>query len=400
MRVFQINSVCGVRSTGRIVADIYDELAENGHECKVAYGRLNGRGVPDKDAVRICTKAGVYADAVLSRITGRNGEFSSAATVRLIKEIENFRPDIIHLHNLHGYYLNVFMLFDYLRKTQIPVVWTLHDCWAFTGHCAYFDMRGCKKWETGCGKCPAKREYPKSLFFDRAERQYAMKKSAFTALDKMVIVTPSVWLKNLAGKSFLSKFPCKVIQNGINPEIFRPSASDKKELPCSRPYILGVALPFTERKGFSDFIKLSGIVNDKYETVLVGVDVKQKKLLPAGITGIERTDSAADLAKLYSGAECFFNLTYEDNFPTTNIESLMCGTPVITYDTGGSPESIDENSGATVKKGDVFAAADKLSGVIELKDRGDIASAAKARFDRRVMARNYLSLYESVLSGK
>lgn len=402
MKVFQINSVCGVRSTGRIVTDIYDELKRLGHECKIAYGRFDAAGAADDDVIRIGGKYGVYADAFLSRLTGRCGEFSSRATEKLTREIADFGPDIVHLHNLHGYYVNAFKLAEFLGGFGVPVVWTLHDCWPFTGHCAYFDRRACDKWKTGCNKCPAKRDYPKSTFFDASERQYAMKKKAFTLPKNLTVVTPSEWLKNSVKQSFLVKYPCVVINNGINSDIFRPTEKQKNRFAAriGKPYVLGVALPFSERKGFSDFIKMRGILGSEYEMVLVGVDAKQKKKLPEGIIGIERTDDAASLAEIYSGAECFFNLTYEDNFPTTNIESLMCGTPVITYDTGGSPASVKDGCGAVVAKGDVEAAVKKLNDVVAIKNNRDVSLAARLKFDRRVMAKKYFELYRSAIEAK
>lgn len=394
MKVYQINSVCGVRSTGRIVTDIYTALKKSGHECRMAYGRQSA-GDYGGDAVKITRGAGVYVDAALSRITGRAGEFSLGATRRLVSDIRAFAPDIVHLHNLHGYYVNAFALIKALADIRAEVVWTLHDCWAFTGHCAYFDKYGCVKWETGCRRCPAKRDYPQSDFFDTSAKQYEKKKKIFTLPENMTLVTPSQWLKNLVSRSFMGRYPVHVIRNGVNGDVFSPGAASADEY---GDYVLGVALPFGERKGFSDFIKLRSCLNENIKIVLVGVDERQTAMLPPGITGIKRTDSARKLAALYGGARCFINFTYEDNFPTTNIESLMCGTPVVTYDSGGSPESVFEGAGAVVPKGDVAAAARAAESIVrDARKRAETAACASALFDSRIMAENYIKLYENII---
>lgn len=400
MKILQINSVCGVRSTGRIVADIYAEVKASGHDCKIAYGRLGVKSVAENDVYKIGGKYGVYFDGLMTRLSGKTGEYSRRATKKLIEKIKEYNPDIIHLHNIHGYYVNVFLLFDFLKRFNGKVVWTLHDCWPFTGHCAYFDRSGCEKWRTHCENCQSVREYPKSLFFDRSHTQYDKKKAAFCGVKDLTLITPSNWLNNLVKQSFLKEYNAITINNGINTADFChvESADFRCKLP-DKKLLLGVAVPFTERKGFSDFIKLSHMLNDDYVFVLVGLDERQIASLPANIFGLPRTDNTKVLAELYSRSECFLNLTYEDNFPTTNIESLCCGTPVITYDTGGSAEVIIKNggNGAIVSKGDlngVCCAVKKFQE--ETVDIEKISRQAKILFDRRIMAEKYLNLYEMI----
>lgn len=400
MKIFQINSVCGIRSTGRIVADIYAELKTAGHDCKIAYGRLDAKNVAENDVYKIGSKRGVYFDGLMTRLSGRAGAYSRKATKKLIDYIKNYGPDIIHLHNIHGYYINIFLLFDFLKTFHGKVVWTLHDCWPFTGHCAYFERSGCEKWKTHCKECPSVKEYPKSLFFDCSSKQYAEKKAAFCGLKDLTLITPSNWLNNLVKQSFLNEYNVITINNGINTADFRhvESADYRYKLP-GKKILLGVAVPFTERKGFSDFIKLSRMLNDDYVLVLVGLDERQKSSLPANIVGLPRTNKTDVLAELYSRAECFLNLTYEDNFPTTNIESLCCGTPVITYDTGGSAEVIIKSGGygAIIPKGDLNGVCCAISKLQDKKEEiENISRQARSLFDRKIMVEKYLNLYETI----
>lgn len=344
MKIFQINTVCGTGSTGRIAVDIAHVLQKEGHTSCIAYGR--GQAPADVDSYKIDSLREVYAHALLSRLTDRQGLYSTAATGRLIQKIKEYNPDIIHLHNIHGYYLKYDVLFRFLSAYNKPVVWTLHDCWPFTGHCAYFDFVHCDKWKEGCYHCPQKSSYPASCFLDRSRKNYDLKKALFTKVEKLCIVTPSHWLAGLVKESFLGKYPVKVIHNGIDLHIFKPTLSNFRRENGLEGYkiILGVASPWTPRKGLSDFIKLSKMMDDHTRIVLVGLSDRQIKKLPPHIIGIKRTNNPQELAGLYTTADVFFNPTYEDNYPTTNLESLACGTPVVTYNTGGSPESAGDTA--------------------------------------------------------
>lgn len=366
MKILQINSTCGFGSTGRIAVDILNTVCENGGEGLICYGRGTApEGVP---SYKIGSETLVRIHGVLSRITDRQGFYSTNATKALVRKIEEYDPDIIHLHNIHGYYLDIRVLFDYLKKCEKPIVWTLHDCWAFTGHCAYFTSSGCDKWKTGCNNCPSKKDYPQSLVVDNSEKNYNEKKELFTGLQNVTLVTPSIWLSELVSESFLKEYPVKVINNGINTDIFEPTESDFKKRYAieDKKVYLGVASVWEERKGLRDLIKLSTLLNENEKLVVVGLTEEQVSELPDGIIGLKRTENAKQLAEIYTAADVFLNPTYEDNYPTTNLESICCGTPVVTYNTGGSPESLAGGRGITVPVGDtkaMYEAAQKLVGV-------------------------------------
>lgn len=354
MKVLMINSVCGIGSTGRICTDIADELTENGHECKIAFGRKAAPERYQKYAYRITSDGGVKINALKARLFDNEGFNAAGATKKLISFIEEYNPDVIHLHNLHGYYLNVEVLFDYLKKADKKVIWTLHDCWAFTGHCANFQYPVCDKWKTGCSDCERKTKYPKS-FVDKSKKNYVEKKRVFCGVKNLTVVTPSEWLSRLVKESFLGRYPTKVINNGIDASVFRPTESDFKERNGlkDKKIILGVANVWDESKGFNDFIGLSKKISDDYRIVLVGLDEKQLGMLPENILGITRTNNTRELAEIYTAADVLFNPTYEDNYPTVNLEAQACGTPVVTYDTGGSGESVPKEN--VIAAGDVDA---------------------------------------------
>lgn len=342
MKIVQINTFSN-KSTGTIMMNIHNKLKNEGIESYVVWGR--GRKAQDSTEIYMNDKMGVYRHALYTRLTDKSGFYSKNATKKLIKKLEEINPDLIHLHNLHGYYINIEMLFDYIRKNKIKVVWTLHDCWAFTGHCSHFEFIECNKWKDWCYNCPQKNIYPKSLY-DNSKWNYLKKKELFTGLD-MIIVTPSEWLAKLIKMSFLKEYEVKVINNGINTEVFKPRKSDFKEKYNieDKKIILGVASDWTREKGFYDFIKLASIIDESIKIVLVGLNSKQLKQIPNNIIGIQRTENTKQLAEIYSAADIYFNPTYADNYPTTNLEALACETPVITYNSGGSAESINEKNG-------------------------------------------------------
>ena len=391
MKIFQINSVCGYGSTGKIAVDLYNAIVAAGGKCRIAFGR--GTAPSGIDCVKITSELDVRLHGILSRLTDKSGFYSKKATKRLITEIKAFEPDVIHLHNIHGYYLNVKLLFDFLKVYQKPVVWTLHDCWAFTGHCAYYDAAGCQKWKEGCNNCPNLSSYPKS-FKDNSRNNYLAKKAAFCGLNNLTLVTPSKWLKGEVADSFLSHYRCEVINNGIDTDLFKPQTSDiKTKLGIqNKKMLLGVASVWEERKGFADFIALSQKLTDQYVTVLVGLSQKQKESLPKNVIGITRTSDQKELAQLYSAADFFINLTYEDNYPTTNLEALCCGTPVITYNTGGSGEAVQSGTGAVVPRGDIDAVIKALD---TPKNAEKIAKAVD-QFDKSVRAKKYFELYKEI----
>jgi glycosyltransferase involved in cell wall biosynthesis len=353
MNVLQVNSVCGAGSTGRIAVNLYKVIKEQGHGCKIAYGR--GNAPADIDTIKIGTNIDNCLHLINTRAFDRHGLGSVNATRTFIKQIENYNPQIVHLHNLHGYYLNIKLLFEYLISVKKPIVWTLHDCWGFTGHCTNFDYIGCKKWKTGCFQCPQKKEYPASLLFDNSETNYLIKKNLLSSVEKMVIVTPSQWLADLVKQSFLNILPVKIINNGIDLTKFKPAESNfRKTYNLQDKFIvLGAANQWSENKGLNIFVELSKKLGNNIKIVMVGLNEKQKKRLPPQIIGIARTNNEKELAEIYTAADVFVNPTLQDNFPTTNLEALACGTPVITYNTGGSGESIDDTCGIAVEKGNI-----------------------------------------------
>lgn len=391
MKIFQINSTCGFGSTGRIAVDILKETEKSGNEGIIAYGRNSApHGVA---SYKIGGETDVKIHGAVSRITDRQGFYSTGATKKLVEKIKEYNPDIIHLHNVHGYYLNVRILFEFLKEFNRPVVWTLHDCWAFTGHCAYFSYANCDKWKTECNNCPQKSAYPTSLLADCSKKNYYEKKEIFSLPDNMTLVTPSKWLKNLVEESFLKKYPVKVIYNGIDLAKFKPTQSDfrEKHKLQDKRVILGVASVWEERKGLKDFFKLQKVLDANEKIVLVGLNDEQLSSLPDGIIGIKRTNSVEELAGIYSAADVFVNTTYEDNYPTTNLEAIACGTPVITYNTGGSPESVSEGNGFCVPQGDINA----LYEAIKKADRCKNFDAQT--FDASSKYKEYVELYKELI---
>lgn len=397
MKVLQINSVCGMGSTGRIATDLHNVLIENEHESYIAYGRDLPRNCDE--TIRIGTDLDNYKHVVITRLYDKHGFGSKKATKMFIKQIEELNPDIIHLHNIHGYYINIELLFNYLKKVDIPVIWTLHDCWAFTGHCTHFDFIKCDKWKTGCYHCPQKNTYPSSLFLDKSKRNYSLKKEIFTGVNNMTIVTPSKWLASLVEHSFLSEYPIEVINNGIDLNVFKPTTSHfRKYYNLEKKFvILGVASVWEEKKGFNYFIDLSNRLETDEVIILVGLPKKLIKKLPANIIGITRTNNVHELVSIYSTADVFVNPTLEDNFPTTNLEALACGTPVITFNTGGSRESIDESCGIIVEK-DKFHDLINIIKDFKLNKFSSIDCVQRSkRYDSKVKYNEYLDIYIRVL---
>lgn len=318
-------------------------LLAEGEESFAFWGR--GRAAADGSECRFSTAAEVHVDALLTRLDDRAGFHSGPATRRLLRRLDELEPDVVHLHNLHGYYLNVEMLFAWLARHECRVEWTLHDCWAFTGHCPHFQYVKCDRWMTGCHDCPQRGDYPASCLADSSARNFKDKRRAFTSVpaERMTVIAPSHWLKGLIGKSFLRGYQVVVRHNEVDRSVFKPTPSDFRERygVGNRFMILGVASPWTERKGLHDFMQLSAALDQKsFAVVLVGLSDSQIKVLPSTLIALPRTESTHQLAETYTAADCFFNPTHEDNYPTVNLEAEACGTPVITYDTGGCRETL------------------------------------------------------------
>lgn len=342
MKILMINSVCGVKSTGRICTDLAKELEKNGHEVKIAYGREKVPLEYQKYAIRIGNNLDVKIHGLQSRLFDMAGFGSKKVTQKFIEWIKKYNPDVIHLHNLHGYYINIEILFQYLKKEfRGKIIWTLHDCWAFTGHCAYFDYVRCEEWKKECKRCVQKKEYPKCVGVSNSNNNFFKKKQLFTGIDNLIIVTPSQWLADLVKNSFLKEYKVKVIHNGIDTRIFKKIETNIKSRYNlkDKKIILGVAAIWDRRKGLDYFIELSNKLDNSYQIVVIGINKEQKQQLPQNIIGILKTSSVKELIEWYSVADIFVNPTLEDNYPTTNLEAIACGTPVITFNTGGSLES-------------------------------------------------------------
>lgn len=360
MRVLLINAVCGIKSTGRICIDIAEQYESKGYEVKIAYGRDDVPEQYEKYAVKIGDLCDVYFHASMSKIFGDRGYWSKRATAKFLKWADEYNPDVLWLHNIHDYFINIEMLFNWIKsRKNMKIKWTQHDCWAFTGYCAYFSYIKCEKWKKECCKCYYSRKNHIPLV-DRSKRNFNKNRELFTGINNLTIITPSQWLADLIKQSYLQEYEVKVIHNRIDDTIFKPTIGQFREQYNLKDkfIILGVASPWSKRKGLDDFIKMSQLLNKKYVIVLVGVSNKQKESLPSNIVGITRTDSAEKLAEIYTAADIFVNPTYEDNYPTTNLEAQACGTPVITYKTGGSPESVPENN--VCEQGDIKGIVEKI----------------------------------------
>lgn len=392
MKVLQINSVCGLGSTGRIAADIDNMLSNLGHNSYIAYGR--GLPINCNHPIKIGSKYDNYKHVALTRVLDMHGYGSKKATMEFTKEIEKIDPDIIHLHNIHGYYINIEVLFNFLKRANKPVIWTLHDCWSFTGHCSHFDYIGCDKWKTNCNNCPQKKEYPKSYFMDNSENNYLSKKRIFTGVKNLTIITPSKWLANKVKGSFLGDYPVRVINNGINLDVFRPRKSNFREINnlVGKFVILGVANIWGRKKGLNHFLELSGRLKENEVIVLVGLTKKQKKMLPENILGLLKTTNIDELAEIYSAADVFVNPTLEDTFPTTNLEAKACGVPVITFNTGGSVESVDTSYDSIVEKNNFNELYTAISNYKD-KMRSSINFERIKQFDKNERYREYIDYY-------
>lgn len=390
MKVVQINAVCGSGSTGKICVDVSKLLTERGVENYIFYAS-GSSGYPL--GRRYMSSLEIKVQALKSRIFGNWGFNSRSATKRLIAMLEEVQPDIVHLHNLHGHNCDLELLFAYFKEKKTKLFWTFHDCWAFTGYCPYYDMIGCDKWKSGCEGCPQRKLY--SWFRDRSRWLYEKKKALFSGLD-LTIITPSHWLAEQVKQSFLKEYPLHVIHNGIDLDVFRPRESDFRErYGCRDKYlVLGVADCWGARKGLDVFIELSKRLDERFQIVLVGTDDKVDRLLPENILSIHRTQNQVQLAEIYTAADVFVNPTREENYPTVNMEAIACGTPVVTFNTGGSPEMLDESCGIVVEKDDVLALYRAILDTCEKRLFARISCLSRAeRFDKRDCFVEYVSIY-------
>lgn len=403
MKVMQITAFSGWGCTGRIAVGIHKALISNGHEDIIAWGRTNTADHAIR-TIQIGSSIDQKIHGLYTRLTDKCGFASKRATIEFIKEIDKYKPDLIQMHIMHGYYINLDILFKYIRQKNIHVVWTFHDCWAFTGHCPYFDLVKCEKWKTGCYSCEQKKHHPTSWLLDNSEWNWNKKKELYGDYDRLTIVTPSEWLAGLVKKSFIKNVKIKVIENGIDLKTFKPTPgryfskyniSDKK-------IVLGVSSTWVKSKGIGDFAQLAERLDDTFQVVLVGLSKEQLLRLPEKIIGIARTDSVEELAQIYTAASVFVNPTYEDNYPTTNLEAIACGTPVITYQTGGSVEVVKKTgAGIIVEQGNIAALENAIYSVV----RDEISYREKAThinadiLDENFKFQEYVSLYETIIGN-
>ena len=394
MKVVQINATCGVGSTGKIGVGISQVLEEHKIENYILY---SSKGSGYKYGISCANDTYIKNQALKSRILGNYGFNSQKATRRIIEELERMNPDIVHIHNIHGHDCNLETLFTYLKKSKVKIVWTFHDCWAFTAYCPHFTMAKCDKWKTKCSQCIQRKEY--SWIFDRSSYLYKKKKELFQGLD-LTIVTPSKWLADLVKQSFLKEYPVEVINNGIDLETFQPIDSnfrEKHELK-DKKLILGVSFDWSIKKGMDVFLELSKRLSDDYKIILVGTNDEVDKNLPKNILSIHRTQSQSELAEIYAAVDFFINPTREDTFPTVNMEAIACGTPVITFQTGGSPEIIDETCGSVIACDDVDAFEKEILRVCtgNVYRKEDCVKKA-TEFEQKERFKEYLDLYERVI---
>jgi len=401
LSLLQINSVVNCGSTGRITEEIGQTAIAANWKSYIAYGRNDQTS--KSELIKIGSDWDIKMHGIQTRLFDRHGLASKKATKRLVQKIENIKPDIIHLHNIHGYYLNIEILFCFLKQANIPVVWTLHDCWPITGHCSHFSFIGCEKWKTQCYNCPQKKSYPASYLLDRSKKNYHLKKELFTSLPNLTLVPVSNWLSDLLKESFLKDFPVKVIHNGINTDVFKPSHDSffrKKYQLGNKTILLGVANVWSQRKGLNDFIELSKRLNSDYQIILVGLTKKQIKILPHNIMGIVRTESIKDLVHFYSNADIVLNISYEETFGMTTIEGFACGTPGIVYNSTASPELIDNSTGIVVEKGDINGL---IEAIHQIKNKGKKAyteaciNRANDLFNKKDCFMEYINLYNSLI---
>lgn len=402
MVIAEINTL-SYGSTGKIMFDLAETARKHGHTVFTYSAKTFRRGMKNDYSERpyhtyYGSEIGNLIHKVAGGITGFNGYFSAWSTRKLIKQLEEQRIDVLHLHNLHEFCINLPMLFRWIKKKNIKVIWTLHDCWSFTGHCPHFLMARCDKWKTGCGGCPQRNIYPKS-YIDTTNYMWKKKREWFTGINDLIIVTPSVWLASLVKDSYLSEYPVKVINNGIDISIFKPSPSAFRQrhgIDNDVHILLGVSFGWGERKGLDVFIHLADRLNNRYQIILIGTDDQTDQKLPKSIISIHRTNNQRELADIYSASDLLVNPTREDTYPTVNMEAIACGIPVLTFATGGSPEIVDEKTGSVVPCDDLDRLVQEIERICTHNPyRLDDCVQRAKQFDVRTKYKEYLNLYEA-----
>lgn len=373
MKIYQVNILCGSGSTGRIAVNMAKKTEAEGGQCRIAYGRSKAlKGVNSFKAAKTWE---VYWHILMTRITGRHGLYSKRATRRLIHDIQAFQPDVIHLHNIHGYYLNYEILFAFLKQYGKPIQWTLHDCWAFTGHCAYFTMAGCEQWKKQCEQCIQLREYPVCWTEGDVAENFRKKRNAFTNVPNMELIVPSEWLKKLVEQSFLKEYPIEVVYNTVDTTVFRPTKSNFREKHGlqDKKIILGVANIWNTRKGLKDLVQLAQMLDESYAVVIVGLTRKQIRKIPAEILELERTDSICELAGIHTESNLFVNSSREETYGLTMAEAMVCDTKTAVYQGTACEEVVSGKAGIAVPPNveDLYEAVTGYFGETEEIRRGN-----------------------------
>ncbi len=401
MKVVEINSVFN-GSTGKIMMGIASVAHNNGIEAYCCATGIPNTTLDAKYTFQIGNKYTRRIHSLLSYVDGQPDLHSSISTRKLINYLERINPDIIHLHNLHGFFIDIELLFSYIKKSEASVVWTLHDCWPFTGRCPYFDLLKCDLWENGCLHCNYPKEWYPRTIRNVSGQMWIKKRQLFTGIKELTIVTPSEWMSHLVHRSFLKDYPVKVINNGIDLSVFKATASEfRTKHECRDKYILlGVAFDWGKRKGLDVFIELSRRLNPSiFQIVLVGTNNDIDRTLPRSIISIHRTNNQEELAEIYSAANLFINPTREDNYPTVNMESIACGTPVLTFETGGSQEIVDEMTGSIVKCDDINALEKEIYRIHQLQPfSSKNCQNRAAKFDMKDRFEEYSDLYKAIVS--
>lgn len=396
-----INVALNTGSTGKIVEGIGSLALAEGWNVVVAHG-ARYKNKSNLRNIQVSSKIGEYLHYFESSIFDAQGLGSRVENKKFLKELDRIKPDIVHIHNIHGCFLNYPLLFRYLKVRNIPVVWTLHDCWAMTGHCVHFERTKCDKWKSLCEKCPQIRDFPRSYLFDMSKRNFMLKRELLSQLDNLHITTVSRWLADVAKESYLKSSPIHVIPNGIQTSQFQSTSSDiKEQLKIKgKRMLLAVASGFGERKGLYDYCRLSEMLPDKYKLVLVGVSAEDRKHLPSNIIALSKTNSQLDLVKLYSAADVLLSLSYEETFGLTILEAMSCGTPAVVYANTAQPELISSNTGAVIPNGDIDAVVTAVENICSQgKDLYSYNCKSFAEnYEQSKIYRDYINLYTSILS--
>lgn len=400
-RLLLINVALNWGSTGKIVEGIGKLAISKGWDVYVGHG-ARYKSISVLKDVQVSSKVGEIIHYIESSLFDAQGLGSRCETKRFLKQLDLIKPDLIHIHNIHGCFLNYPLLFKYIQSHKIPTIWTFHDCWPMTGHCVHFDKSKCTQWQSACLRCPQLRDFPSSFLLDRSHRNFVLKKTLFTSLEKFQITTVSSWLKNVATLSYLSKYTISIVPNGVNTEMFRPTESKIRQRYGleNKKVLLAVASGFGERKGLNEYVALASKLSPEYQLLLVGVSKSDKKVLPNSIITINKANGAEELAAYYTTADVLLSLSYEETFGMTIVEAMACGTPAIVYDNTAQPELITAETGKVVPTGDLDSLIEAIEDICS-KPKDEYSNACRSHsleYDEKVSYQKYMNIYDSVIN--